>query len=133
MGLQIQLDFAAMQRDDPKLLTLKDFVMSSNQAPESPSDVLSLLQAFAEFQQGTQPLLPSRRYGSQAPADFIFSKIFLYFSYICVLYSLPLPSLNSSLQFEYASFCLWSWHLLLTLFGDFLRQANKSTPANHDS
>lgn len=51
--LQIQLDFAAMQKDDPKLLTLKDFVMSANQAPESPSDVLSLLQAFSEFKQGS--------------------------------------------------------------------------------
>ncbi|KAA6417260.1 MAG: hypothetical protein FRX49_12787 [Trebouxia sp. A1-2] len=49
----IQLDFAAMQKDDPKLLTLKDFVMSANQAPESPSDVLSLLQAFSEFKQGS--------------------------------------------------------------------------------
>ncbi len=52
-ALQIQLDFAAMQKDDPKLLTLKDFVMSANQAPESPSDVLSLLQAFSEFKQGS--------------------------------------------------------------------------------
>ena len=51
--LQIDLDFAAMQRDNPKLLTLKDFVMSSNQAPESPSDILHLLQAFADFKQGT--------------------------------------------------------------------------------
>ncbi len=51
-ALQIQLDFAAMQKDDPKLLTLKDFVMSANQAPESRSDVLSLLQAFSEFKQG---------------------------------------------------------------------------------
>lgn len=50
--MQIQLDFAAMQRDDPKLVTLKDFVMSSNQAPDSPSDVLRLLQAFADFEQG---------------------------------------------------------------------------------
>ncbi len=62
--LQIQLDFAAMQKDDPKLLTLKDFVMSANQAPESPSDVLSLLQAFSEFKQGstaqcTQPATDS--------------------------------------------------------------------------
>lgn len=56
--LQIQLDFAAMQRDDPKLLTLKDFVMSSNQAPESPSDVLGLLQAFSEFKQGTACIHP---------------------------------------------------------------------------
>ena len=43
-----------MQRDNPKLLTLKDFVMSANQAPDSTSDVLSLLQAFSEFKQGDQ-------------------------------------------------------------------------------
>lgn len=55
--LQIQIDFAAMQRDDPKLLTLKDFVMSSNQAPQSPTDVLSLLQAFEHFKQGINGML----------------------------------------------------------------------------
>lgn len=41
-----------MQKDNPSLLTLKDFVMSSNQAPNSPSDILSLLQAFDDFKQG---------------------------------------------------------------------------------
>lgn len=55
--LQIQLDFAAMQKQDSSLLTLKDFVMSSNQAPNSPDDILSLLQAFAEFKQGADALL----------------------------------------------------------------------------
>ena len=54
--LQIQLDFAAMQREDPSLLTLKDFVMSSNQAPNSPDAILSLLHAFAEFKQGVHAL-----------------------------------------------------------------------------
>ena len=48
----MQLDFAAMHKEDPSLLTLKDFVMSSNQAPSSPADILSLLQAFADFKQG---------------------------------------------------------------------------------
>ena len=64
--LQIQLDFAAMQRDNPKLLTLKDFVMSANQAPESTSDVLSLLQAFSEFKQGdhSQTALAARMWSS---------------------------------------------------------------------
>ena len=50
--VQIQLDFAAMQKDDPNLLTLKDFVMSSNQAPNHPRDILSLLQAFDDFKRG---------------------------------------------------------------------------------
>ena len=54
--LQMELDFAAMQKADPSLLTLKDFVMSSNQAPNSPDDILSLLQAFAEFKQGADSL-----------------------------------------------------------------------------
>ena len=58
-ALQIHLDFAAMQKQDPSLLTLKDFVMSSNQAPNSPDDILSLFQAFAEFKQGADALLPS--------------------------------------------------------------------------
>ena len=57
--LQMQLDFAAMQKEDPSLLTLKDFVMSSNQAPNSPDDILSLLQAFAEFKQGADALFLS--------------------------------------------------------------------------
>ena len=47
-----QVDFAALQKEDPSLLTLKDFVMASNQAPNNPDDILSLLQAFADFQQG---------------------------------------------------------------------------------
>lgn len=51
-AVQMQLDFAAMEKNDPRLLTLKEFVMSSNQAPQSPSDILSLLQAFAAFKQG---------------------------------------------------------------------------------
>ena len=62
--LQIQLDFATMQRENPKLLTLKDFVMSSNQTPESPSDVLSLLQAFAQFKQGTLTMLANTQLAS---------------------------------------------------------------------
>ena len=55
----MQLDFAAMQKEDPSLLTLKDFVMSSNQAPNSPDDILSLLQAFADFKQGADALFLS--------------------------------------------------------------------------
>lgn len=47
----IEVDFAALHKEDPSLLTLKDFVMASNQAPNNPDDILSLLQAFAEFQQ----------------------------------------------------------------------------------
>ena len=66
-ALQIQLDFAAMQKNDPKLLTLKDFVMSANQAPESPSDVLSLLQAFSQFKQGNNAQC------TQAAAETVYS------------------------------------------------------------
>lgn len=55
----MELDFAAMQKADPRLLTLKDFVMSSNQAPNSPDDILTLLQAFAEFKQGVDSLFLS--------------------------------------------------------------------------
>ena len=49
---QIHLDFAKMKRDNPSLITLKDFLMSSNQAPETESDIQHLLQAFAEYKQG---------------------------------------------------------------------------------
>lgn len=50
--LQIHLDFARMKEENPNLLTLKDFLMSSNQAPETENDIQQLLQAFADFKQG---------------------------------------------------------------------------------
>ena len=50
--MQIHLDFAKMKQENPNLLTLKDFLMSSNQAPETENDIQQLLQAFADFKQG---------------------------------------------------------------------------------
>lgn len=57
---QIHLDFAKMKEENASLMTLKDFLMSSNQAPKTESDIQHLLQAFAEYKQGTtdgQPFL----------------------------------------------------------------------------
>lgn len=50
--LQLHLDFAQMKQENPSLSTLKDFLMSTNQAPETESDIQQLLQAFAEYKQG---------------------------------------------------------------------------------